>query len=149
MAPGLESVGLVDGADSAERLIADVEAAASIVPPAAGDPAAAAQLNPQGTWPLLTPPLVDIASDVVFPRWHIQPAERKAVSEALSECLEQVFPGGIDGPYACWVRLVVACGAIVTGRVMQHGHVPPLFFAKVQPAPKPAHDPMTVTSLTQ
>jgi hypothetical protein len=84
---------------------------------------------------------------VVLPAWRIQPAEQRPVSEALAECLEQVFPGGIEGKYACWVRLLVACGAITVSRVATNGgRLPPLFLAKA--SPPAARDPATITSLT-
>ena len=150
--PGLESDGLVDGA---VRLEAEVAAAAAGIPgldPATGqaqlDPALA---NPNGQWAALTPPTVEVLCAVVLPAWQIQPTEQRPVAEALAECLEQVFPGGIEGKYACWVRLIVACGAITVSRVAtNNGKLPPLFVAKALPKPAPApRDPQTITSLTE
>jgi hypothetical protein len=149
--PGVEPVGLVGGAD---RLIEEVEAAAAAAPavdPATGQPAIdAAIANPNGQWSALTPPTVEVLCAVVLPAWQIQPAEQRPVSEALAECLEQVFPGGIEGKYACWVRLIVACGAITVSRVAtNNGRLPPLFLPKAsKPAPAP-RDPNTITSLTE
>lgn len=146
-APGLESVGLVGGADG---LIAEVEAAAATAPnlDPTGQPALDPALaNPNGQWSALTPPTVEVLCAVVLPAWRIQPAEQRPVSEALAECLEQVFPGGIEGKYACWVRLLVACGAITVSRVATNGgRLPPLFLVKASP-PAP-RDPATITSLT-
>jgi hypothetical protein len=150
--PGLESVGLVDGAD---RLAAEVEAAAAGAPsvdPLTGQPALDPALaNPNGQWSAITPPTVEVLCAVVLPAWQIQPAERTPVAEALAECLEQVFPGGIEGKYACWVRLLVACGAITVSRVAtNNGRLPPLFVQKAsKPAPAAPRDPATITSLTE
>jgi hypothetical protein len=149
--PGLESDGLVAGA---VRLEAEVEAAAAGIPgldPATGqaqlDPALA---NPNGQWSALTPPTVEVLCAVVLPAWKIQPAEQRPVSEALAECLEQVFPGGIEGKYACWVRLLVACGAITVSRVAtNNGRLPPRFVQTAKPPAPAPRDPQTITSLTE
>lgn len=147
---GVESVGVV----GTEQLIAEAEAAGAGIPSAdpAGQPA---DLNPNGQWSALTPPAVEVICGVVLPAWKIRLEEQRPVSEALAECLEQVFPGGIEGQYACWVRLVFACGAITVARVAQNGgHLPPLFVESTKSTPKsnvaagPAHDPMNLTSLT-
>lgn len=147
---GMESLGLGD----TERLVAEAESAVAGVP--GGDPLAAAaqQLDPNGQWGALTPPLVKITCGVVLPAWQINNVEQGEISEALGQCLEQMFPGGVNGKYACWVRLVFCCGAITVSRVQQHGRLPPLFLPTVQPAkptpPAPANvDPLTVTSLTE
>lgn len=147
---GMDSVGLGD----TERLIAEAESATAGLP---GDPLAeaAGQLDPNGQWSALTPPLVKITCGVVLPAWQINNVEQGEISEALGQCLEQLFPGGINGKYACWVRLVFCCGAITVSRVQQHGRLPPLFLPTVAPAkptpPAPAAnaDPLTVTSLTE
>lgn len=146
---GMESLGVGD----TERLIAEAQSATAGIP---GDPLAetAGQLDPNGQWSALTPPLVKITCGVVLPAWQINNTEQGEISEALGQCLEQLFPGGINGQYACWVRLIFCCGAITVSRVQQHGRLPPLFLPTVAPAkPTPAApakvDPLTVTSLTE
>lgn len=148
---GVESVGVV----GTDQLIAEAEAAAAGIPnadPAAGQPA---DLNPNGQWSALTPPAAKVLSIVVFPAWKIPDAERDEFAAASAECLEQVFPGGIEGKYACWVRVLVTAGAITVGAVARNGgKLPPLFVESTKSTPKPngaagpAHDPMTLTSLT-
>jgi hypothetical protein len=149
------TVGGVDplGLDDPSRLIAEAEGATVGIP---GDPLAeqAAALDPNGQWSALTPPLVKITAGVVLPAWQITNVEQGEISEALGQCLEQLFPGGVNGKYACWVRLVFCCGAITVSRVQQHGRLPPLFLPTVPPAkPTPPAaakvDPLTVTSLTE
>lgn len=85
-------------------------------------------------WSALTPPLVQVAAVTVFPAWEIGPDEQAAIAEPLGECMEQLFPGGIEGKYACYVRLIAACGAITVSRVHKHGRLPPLFARTVGPA---------------
>jgi hypothetical protein len=155
-APGLESVGMVGGAD---RLIAEAEAAAAGAPaidPATGQAATAEPVNVSGQWATLTPPTVEVLCGVVLPAWQIGPVEQRCIAEPLAECLEQVFPGGIQGQYACWVRLITACGAIAVSRVQANGgklpRIGPNFrpeSAKPNGAAGPPRDPMTLTSLTE
>jgi hypothetical protein len=152
---GVEHLGMVDGS-STERLIADVEAAAASAPiadPVTGQPSAGelVQADGAGEWRTLTPHLVTVTCGVVLPRWAIPTTDQAEVAESLGLCLEQLFPGGVDGKYACWVRLVFACGAITVSTAQRHGgKLPPLFAVSppAEPAPPPV-DPMHVTSLTQ
>lgn len=152
---GVEHVGVVDG-NSPERLIAEVQAAAASAPiadPITGQPQIdQAATDPAGEWSALTPHIVTVACGVVLPRWEIPPTEQTEVAESMGQCLEQLFPGGIEGRYACWVRLVMACGAITISTAHRHGgKLPPLFSASAKPAQPtpPPIDPMHVTSLTQ
>lgn len=75
-------------------------------------------------------PLIDAMTPMVriaiFPQWEITDAEAKEFSASLGECMDQLFPGGLAGPYACWCRLIFCAGGIVAGRVIKHGQLPPL-----------------------
>lgn len=150
---GVESLGVDDGT---EHLIREAEAAAAGAPVDPSAPGAPAPLDPNGSWALITPPTVEVICGVVLPAWEIRAEEQRPLAEALAECLEQVFPGGIEGKYACWVRLITVAGAITVSRVATNGgKLPPLFLPKGStrkptPAPTPPPiDPMTVTSLTE
>lgn len=149
---GVESVGM----DGPEQLIREAELAAAGAPIDPSSPGAPAPLDPNGSWALITPPTVSVICGVVLPAWEIRAEEQSEISGALAQCLEQVFPGGVDGKYACWIRLCMACGAITVSRVATNGgKLPPLFLPKgvtrpTRPTPAPAPvDPMTVTSLTE
>lgn len=155
-APGVEPLGLVGSTDG---LIAEAEAAAASSP--AVDPVtglaggAPPELNPNGQWSALTQPAVAVLCGVVLPAWEIEADQQKQIAEPLAECLEQLFPGGVDGRYACWVRLIVASGAITVGVAARNGgKLPPLFARKgrsaaTNGAAPPPRDPMTLTSLTE
>lgn len=86
---------------------------------------APAEQLPESWAPLIgsMTPMLRIA---IFPQWDISDDEAKEFSESLGECLDQVFPGGLAGPYACWCRLIFCAGGIVAGHVIKHGHLPPL-----------------------
>lgn len=143
----MESVGLVADA-SATGLAA--EAAAALPGDTGG---AVTAVDSSGSWAQLTPHLTTITCAVVLPQWKISTEEQHEVSGALGQCMEQLFPGGIDGKYACWVRLIAACGAITISRAQQPGGLPPLFMNKRRPKPEPPPAPAptgaeTLTSLT-
>jgi hypothetical protein len=143
--PQLEPLGLV--ADP-EQLAAQV--AGALPEGAAGQPlsaADAAQAAASASWGQLTPPTVQVLACVVFPAWQIRPEEQTEISGALAECLEQVFPGGLGGRYACWIRLLVACGAITVSRVaMNGGKLPPLFLPADKAAVRAGSEPAAPAS---
>lgn len=106
-------------------LMAEADAAlASVAADASADATASAPV-PESWAPLIDSmtPMLRIA---VFPQWEITDDEAREFSESLGQCLDQVFPGGLAGPYACWCRLIFCAGGIVAGRVIKHGHLPPL-----------------------
>lgn len=126
----LESVGVVAGSDPAS-LAAEVAAAV----PGAAAPAGELEAIANASWATLAPPGVSVICAVVLPAWEITPAEQGEISPALAECLEQLFPGGINGRYACWLRLVLCCGGIAVSRAVQNGgRMPPLFVTKEKAA---------------
>lgn len=147
---GMEPVGLVAAGSERGRLLAEADAALASAPADAGGGVAPAEGSDSGgSWADITPSVVTVVSGVVLPQWDIKANEQTEVSTALAQCMDQVFPGGLDGKYACWVRLVMACGAITVSRAMQPGGLPPLFNNKrraAAPASTPA-DPLTLTSL--
>lgn len=70
--------------------------------------------------------LIPTVSIVILPQWNLTEPERSEVQVSLTQCLDQAFPGGMSGPYACWCRLILACGGIAASRYIQHGALPPL-----------------------
>lgn len=129
---GLESVGLVAGEGDAGRLIAEAESAAA----GGVDSGVGSAPAPGGSWSALTPGLVTVTCGIVLPQWQVPANEQIEVAAALGECMEQLFPGGIEGRYACWVRLVFACGAVSISAVNRHGgRLPPLFMKPAKPPP--------------
>jgi len=84
-------------------------------------------------------PLLRIA---VFPQWQITDPEAKEFADSLGICLDQLFPGGLEGRYACYVRLLTCCGGIVAMRAIQFGKIPPLGPKRAEKAKdgKPAAD---------
>lgn len=70
----------------------------------------------------------------LVPQWNITDQESAAFSESLGTCLDQLFPGGPTGKYACWVRLFGTCSGIALGRYLANGALPPL-------GPKRADEP--------
>lgn len=70
----------------------------------------------------------------VFPQWDITDDEANEFAEALAQCLDTFFPGGLDGKYGCFVRLIMAGGGICAGRMIRNGgKLPPLGPKRVLP----------------
>jgi len=90
----------------------------------------AQQIAEQNWLPVLSGALPMLAVSV-FPQWQLQPAELDGFGKALAGCLEQLFPGGMGGRYACWFRLVAITGGIIVTRKLQHGELPGLGAAPV------------------
>lgn len=114
------------------RLTAEADAAVAGAPVDESAPVGAVQALPDSWSPLIEgmTPMLRIA---VFPQWNISDAEATEFAESLGQCLDQIFPGGIAGPYACFVRLIVCCGGIVATRAIVHGQIPPLGPRRAKP----------------
>lgn len=64
---------------------------------------------------------------MVLPQWEVSADEQHEWSDALGQCCDQIFPGGPDGKYACWVRLILGSVVIAGTRIaMNGGKLPPL-----------------------
>jgi hypothetical protein len=77
------------------------------------------------SWKPTIDSLMPMIRVMLVPQWELQDAEVEEFSGALVQCLDQVFPGGMSGKYACWVRLIFATGGIVATRYVIHGKLPP------------------------
>jgi hypothetical protein len=88
------------------------------------------------SWCALTPPIFQIVDTLVLPQWELKAAEKKELSEATGQILDQLFPGGIGNEkWAPYVRLFAAVSAIALSRVdPETKRLPPIGFPK--PAPK-------------
>lgn len=53
----------------------------------------------------------------LIPQWGVPPEESNELVDAMGACLDQVFPGGPDGKYACWVRFIFGSVMMVALRV--------------------------------
>ena len=64
---------------------------------------------------------------MVLPQWQVSDQEQDQWITALAKCCDQIFPGGPEGKYACWVQLIGASIAIAGVRAIQNGgKLPPL-----------------------
>lgn len=109
---------------------------------AAADLAAPPDVQPEQlpeSWAPLIDSMTPMLRIAIFPQWEISDDEAREFSESLGQCLDQVFPGGLAGPYACWCRLFFCAGGIVAGRVIKHGKLPPL-------GPRRAEQPKQTTA---
>jgi hypothetical protein len=72
-------------------------------------------------WKVFMGHTVGVVAVVALPQWELTGEEKRELSESLAGCLDQLFPGGLDGKYACWFRLVAAAGGITVVRLAQNG----------------------------
>ena len=72
-------------------------------------------------WRVFMGHTVGVVSVVALPQWELTDGERRELAESLAGCLDQMFPGGLDGKYACWFRLVAAAGGIAVVRIASNG----------------------------
>lgn len=110
-----------------ERLAAEADAViAGMEAPAEAAPGAGQAAAPVSeSWIPFTENLMPMVVLLGVPQWDLSKAEQRELCQSLGQCLDQLLPGGADGKYACWVRLVAAIGGITAARVIQHGKLPP------------------------
>jgi hypothetical protein len=128
------------------QLEAELAAALAGAPEEAPAPGQAVEpqpaVDPIEAWrPFIAGGVVPLTANLILPQWDLTDAEQREVAEALSCCLAQLFPDGLEGKYACWFRLVAAAGGIVVTRYVQGGGTlpgigPPKPKAAEKPAPK-------------
>lgn len=102
------------------------------------EPAAPQEWEPflQGMKPLLF--------GFVLPQWEVTEPEQREWTQSLAQCMDQLFPGGPAGQYACYVRLAAVSVAIVGGRMIANGgKLPPIGPKRATP---PASDASTSTA---
>lgn len=109
----------------ADRLLAGAPPELTGETPATISPAIASDAPPSSWKPLVAgvTPMMRIA---LFSRWNIRPEEETEFIEAGAQCLDLCFPGGLDGRYGCFVRLISCCTSIAGLRYLQHGSLPPI-----------------------
>jgi hypothetical protein len=89
----------------------------------------AGELLPQGeAWgPFLKTAVAPLLFGFVMPQWQVTPEEQSEWTDALGQCCDQLFPGGPEGRYACWVRLILGTVAIGGVRFVTNGGKFPQF----------------------
>jgi hypothetical protein len=114
-----------DNAPLQAELAAALADAPASAPPL--DALGAPPLDPVAGWREFVAPTTAIVVAGILPQWDISAAEQEGFTAALSECLAQLFPDGINGRYACWFRLLAVTGGAVAVRAMSNGgKLPPI-----------------------
>jgi hypothetical protein len=135
---GIFSMNTIDiNADALSAEAAAVLAEAEPVPvdPVEGQGAPVA--TAAQSWQPVVEGLAPTLAVIVFPQWELSPSEVETFGKSLTECLDQLFPGGVEGKYACYARLLAVTAGICATRYMKHGELPPLGPKKIEP-PKDA-----------
>ena len=109
-----------------DNLAAEADAALGAAPvdpvlaPAAPDPNA---YDPDKAteWDMYMRMAVELLANVGLPQWEISDEEKNELTKSLAHILEDLFPGGLSGRYAPYLRLITVSGIIVVTRYKQHG----------------------------
>ena len=137
----------LNGEATLSLLEAEANAAIAAAPAelAPGEPGAELGPTPEQSaeeWRVVTKGVVTGTALVILPQWNLSAEEQGELSESLALCMAQIFPGGINGKYSCWIRLIAASTAIVGGRfIAGGGKLPPIGPRIEKPAPIAEHGP--------
>lgn len=133
--------------DESARLVAEANAALAAAPIDAvtvdGTAPGGELVDPDQSakeWALVTKGVVTGTALVILPQWNLTDEEQGELADSLAHCCAQLFPGGINGKYACWVRLIAATTAIAGSRFIANGgKFPPIGPRVEKPAPSAEH----------
>jgi hypothetical protein len=79
---------------------------------------------------------VEITAKVALPQWNLTADEKTEIQKSLAHILEQLYPGGLSGKFAPYLRLITVCGVITVTRAQANGGKLPGFGAKkIEPEP--------------
>jgi hypothetical protein len=129
--PGVSNVNTVDVDPAA--LTAEAERAIADASDLAGD-GAAVDGQQEGelqqlaqSWRPLVQALTPTLRITLLPQWNITPELQTEFMDSLSASLDLLFPGGLDGKYAPFARLLaVSAGIVVVNYTANGGKLPPL-----------------------
>ncbi len=87
-------------------------------------------------WDMYMQLAVNLIAKVALPQWNLTDDEKNELTKSTAHILEDLFPGGLSGRYAPYLRLIVVSGVIVITRAKEHdGKLPGL-----GPKPEPKAD---------
>jgi hypothetical protein len=72
-------------------------------------------------WDMYMAMAVNLIAKVVLPQWNLTDEEKHELTKSTAHILQDLFPGGLSGRYAPYLRLIVVSGAIVITRHKEHG----------------------------
>lgn len=131
---GLVSMNEVTIDEAALAAEADAALASAEIPTEAPADAPAAPETGE-SWGPFVAGLIPTLRGVVFAQWQIHQAQLDELQQSLTICLDQAFPGGLAGKYACWVRLAMCCTGIAAGNMVANGgKLPPLGLPRAEHA---------------
>ena len=107
--------------------------------PAGGPQPGAESMPAPQSWRPLIEGLVPTVRLIVFAQWNIAPNLQEEFIASLSQSLDVLFPGGLEGKYAPFVRLLACSAGITFAAYAANGNtLPPLGLKKPDAKPEAA-----------
>lgn len=72
-------------------------------------------------WDMYMDMAVNVISKVALPQWNLTNDEKNELTKSTAHILQDLFPGGLAGRYAPYLRLITVTGFIVVTRHREHG----------------------------
>jgi hypothetical protein len=72
-------------------------------------------------WDMYMKMAVDLIAKVALPQWNLSDDEKTELTKSTAHILQDLFPGGLSGRYAPYLRLITVTGFIVVTRHKEHG----------------------------
>jgi hypothetical protein len=91
----------------------------SIAPAAPVDPPY--DPNKVTEWDMYMQMAVNLVAKIALPQWNLTDDEKNELTKSTAHILEDLFPGGLAGRYAPYLRLITVTGFIVVTRHKEHG----------------------------
>lgn len=72
-------------------------------------------------WDMYMMMAVNVVAKVALPQWNLTDEEKHELTKSTAHILQDLFPGGLSGRYAPYLRLITVAGVIVITRHKEHG----------------------------
>lgn len=124
---GVEAGSAAFEAEAAAAIAGLPEEALPQAAPGEGGEGEAPAVNDMPWEPFLQAAARPLLFGLVLPQWEVEPEMQDQLTKAMADCCDQLFPGGIDGKYGCFVRLAAVGVAIVGSKMAANGgKLPPI-----------------------
>lgn len=72
-------------------------------------------------WDMYMQMAVGLVAKIVLPQWNLTDDEKHELTKSTAHILQDLFPGGLSGRFAPYLRLITVSGIIIISRHKEHG----------------------------